>query len=122
MHLNSGHVLYTNGGEKSIGGVGFLINKNIKDRLVVFRGDRSRVASLIIKINAKYYLQVVQVYAPTSTHEDEEVEEFYKEVSKLMGENKSLYLMQKTLMQKWAVTSGEMEQWFGQYGYGDIMK
>ena len=45
---------------KSIGAVGFLVNKNIKDRVVEFRGDSSRVASLTIKINTKYYLQVVQ--------------------------------------------------------------
>ena len=91
MQLNSGHVLYTKGGEKSIGGVGFLVNKDIKDRVVEFRGDSSRVASLTIKINTKYYLQVVQVHVPTSTHEDEEVEEFYEEVSKIMSENKSYY-------------------------------
>ena len=35
--------------------------------------------------------KVVQVYAPTSTHEDEEVEEFYEEVSKIMSESKSYY-------------------------------
>ena len=54
----------------------------MKDGVVEFRGDSSRVAPLTIKINTKYYLQVVQVYAPTSTHEDEEVDEFYEEVSK----------------------------------------
>ena len=91
VHLNSVHVLYAKGGEKSIGGVGFLVNKDIKDRVVEFRGDSSRVASLTIKINTMYYLQDVQVYAPTSTHEDEAVEEFYEELSKIMSENKSYY-------------------------------
>ena len=61
VQLNSGHVLYTKGREKSVGGDKFLVNKNIKD-IVDFRGDNSRVASLTIKINTKYYLQVVQVY------------------------------------------------------------
>ena len=89
VQLNSGHVLYTKGREKSIGGVGFLVNKNIKDRVVEFTGDSSRVASITIKINVKYYIQVVQVYAPTLTHEDEEVEKFYEEVGKIMSENKS---------------------------------
>ena len=56
VQLSSGHVLYTKGGEKSIAGVGFFVNKNIKDRVVEFRGDSSRVASLTIKINTKYYL------------------------------------------------------------------
>ena len=69
VRLNSGHVIYTKGGgEKSVGGVGFLVNKNIEDRVVEFRGDHSRVASPTIKINTKYYLQVVQVYAPTVDH------------------------------------------------------
>ena len=36
------------------GSVGFLVNKNFKDSVVEFRGDSSRVASLTIKINAKY--------------------------------------------------------------------
>ena len=90
VQLKSGHVLYTKGGEQYIGGVGFLVNKDIKDIVVEFRGGSSRVASLTIKINTTYYLQVVEVYAPTSIHEDEEVEEFY-EVSKIMSEDKSYY-------------------------------
>ena len=120
VQLNSGHVLYTKGGEKSIGGVGFLVNKNIKDRVVEFRGDSSRVASLTIKINTKYYLQVVQVYAPTSTHEDEEVEEFYEEVSKIMSENKSYY---KIVIGDFNAKVGGHQQGdgavVGQYGYGE---
>ena len=89
VQLYGGHVLYTKGGEKSVGAVGCLVN-NIKDREVEFRGDSSRMISLAIKINTNYYLQVVQVSAPISAHEDEEVE-IYKEVSKIMNEQKSYY-------------------------------
>ena len=87
MQLNSGHVLYTKGGEVTIEGVGFLVNKNIIGRVVELRGDSSRVASLTIKINTKYKLFEV----PTSTHEAEEVEEFYEVVSKIMTENEHYY-------------------------------
>ena len=87
MQQNGGQVLYTKGGEKR---VGFLVNKNFQDRVVEFRGDSSRVAAHTIKINTKYYLQVVEVYSPTPTYEDEEVEKFYKEVSKIMSGNKEL--------------------------------
>ena len=72
--LQSGHVLYTKGGEVSIGGVGFLVNKNIKDRVIQYEGTSDRVASLTLKVNKKYQLQVIQVYAPTSEHDNEEVE------------------------------------------------
>ena len=51
------------------------INRNIKEGMVGFRGDSSRVASRPIKINTKYYLQVVRVSAPASTYKDEEVED-----------------------------------------------
>ena len=52
--LQSGHVLYTRGGEESIGGVGFMVNKSIKDRVVQYEGINSRVALITIKINKKY--------------------------------------------------------------------
>ena len=67
------------------------------------------MASLTIKINAKYYLQAAQVYAPTSTHEDEEVEEYYEEGSKNVTVNKRYYKIE-TLMQKSVVNNREMEQ------------
>ena len=41
------------------------------------------------KINSKYSVKVIQAYAPTSTHDDEEVEAFYEDVEKAIGENRS---------------------------------
>ena len=123
VQLNSGHVLYITGGEKSLGGVGFLVNKSIKDRVVEFRGDNSRVASLSTKINTKCYLQAVQVYAPTSTHEDEKVEEFYEEVSKIRIENRSFY---KILIGDFNAKVGSHQQRdgaaVGHYRYGERNK
>ena len=46
-------------------------------RVVKYESASSRVASLTIKINKKYQMQVIQVYAPTSSHDDKEVEEMY---------------------------------------------
>ena len=85
-----------------------------------FRRDSSRVESFTIKINTKYYLQVVQVYTPTSTHEDEEVEEFYEEVSKIMSENKTYY---KIVIGYYNAEVGVHQQGdgavVGEYGYGE---
>ena len=84
-----------------------------------FTGNRSRVASPTIKINTKYYLQVAQVYAPTSTHEDEEVEEFYEEVRKIMSENRSYY---KKVIREFNTKVGDHQQGdgavVGHHGYG----
>lgn len=64
-------MLYTRGGEKSIEGVGFLVNKSTEGLVVQYERKSSRVALLTMKINSKCQLQVVQVYAPTSSHDDE---------------------------------------------------
>ena len=57
---------------------------------------------------------------PTSTHEDEEVEEFYEEVSKIMSENKSYY---KIVKGDFNAKVGGHQQGdgaaVGQYGYGE---
>ena len=74
--------VYTKVGDELIGGVGFLVNKNIKDRVVQCEGENSRVASLALKVNSNYQLQALQVYAPTSNCSGEEVEEMYEEVGR----------------------------------------
>ena len=80
--------------------------------MVEFRGDSSRVVSLTVKINTKYHLQVVQVYAPTSTHEDEEVEEFYEEVNKIV-------IVIGDFNAKVGGHQQEDRAAVGQYGYGE---
>ncbi|CAG9832492.1 unnamed protein product [Diabrotica balteata] len=37
-----------------------------------------RIVYLIFKLNARYNLKVIQTYAPTTTHSDEEIEEFVR--------------------------------------------
>ena len=46
---------------------------------------------LALKINNKYRLQVIQVYAPSPSYDDGEVEEFYDKLTKVMEQNKSHY-------------------------------
>ena len=56
------------------------------------KGVNDRLATLTIQINRKYTLQVIQVYAQTSTHEDDEVEELYHEIDKLL-QTKTQYII-----------------------------
>ena len=118
--LQSGHVLYTIGENESVGGVGFLVNKNIKDRVIEYEGESSRVTSLTLKVNSKYQLQVIQVYAPTSSHNDEEVEELYEEIGKSMKKNKSQY---KIVMGDFIAKVGQHHQsdgaTVGKFGLGE---
>jgi hypothetical protein len=65
-------------------GVGFLVNKALVDNVVEISSVSNRVAYLIIKLTERYNLKVVQVYAPTSAHSDEEVEEIFDDISKAL--------------------------------------
>ncbi|KAI8440552.1 hypothetical protein MSG28_001794 [Choristoneura fumiferana] len=85
LTLESGHLLYYREGDQlSQGGVGFLVNKSLCDNVVEVSSVSNRVAYLIIKLTERYSLKVVQVYAPTSTHSDDEVEDMFDDISKAL--------------------------------------
>ena len=69
--LRSGHLLYHSEANNGQAGVGFLVNKKWKDNITVSSGS-SRVAELVLRITYTYQLKIVQVYAPTTSHSDEE--------------------------------------------------
>ena len=44
----------------------------------------SRVAELVIRITDRYQLKIVQVYAPTTSHSDEETDNFYNTIANIL--------------------------------------
>ncbi|MCH9657353.1 hypothetical protein K0U27_01435 [archaeon] len=83
--LKSGNVLYWKGtNNKSQHGTGFLINKNIVGNITTYTAVNERMSKIIIQISKKYKIQIIQVYAPTSSYPDEEVEDFYNELGNFM--------------------------------------
>ncbi|XP_064076267.1 craniofacial development protein 2-like [Vanessa tameamea] len=83
--LESGHLMYfREGDQQSQGGVGFLVNKSLADNVTEISSVSNRVAYLIIKLTERYSLKVVQAYAPTSTHSDDEVEEMFDDISRAL--------------------------------------
>ena len=44
-----------------------------------------------LKLNARYSIKVIQTYAPTTRHDDEEVEMFYEDIARAMEENQTHY-------------------------------
>ena len=92
--LKSGHILYTVGlDNKNESGVGFLVNQDLANNVIKFKSASSRVAMVAIKLSKKYNVKVIQVYAPTSSYDDEEIEEMYEEINSLMGSIKTHYTM-----------------------------
>ncbi|XP_073960723.1 uncharacterized protein [Choristoneura fumiferana] len=90
--LPSGNLLYYKEGErKGMGGVGFLVNKEIKDRVLEIGCVTNRVAYAKIRLSSKYTLAIIQVYAPTSSSTDDKVEDFYENITKASRQCKSHY-------------------------------
>ena len=75
--LQSGHLLYHSEANNGQAGVGFLINKKLKDNITRVSSGSSRVAELVLRITDRYQLKIVQVYAPTTYHSYEETGNFY---------------------------------------------
>ena len=99
--LQSGHLLYHSEANNGQAGVGFLINKKWKDNIIRVSSGSSRVAEIILRITDRYQLKIVQVYAPTTSHSDEETDNFYNTIDKIL-EKKTHYtiIVMGTLMRK----------------------
>ncbi|CAG4952076.1 unnamed protein product [Parnassius apollo] len=88
--LESGNLFY-HLDHLSQGGVGFIVHKSLVNNVVKFGSVSTRVAYLILRITKRYSLKVIQVYAPTLAHPDEEVEEMYEDISRAMHSSKTHY-------------------------------
>ncbi|CAK1594245.1 unnamed protein product [Parnassius mnemosyne] len=113
--LESGNLLYHREGDHlSQGGVGFIVHKSFVNNVVKIGRVSTRVAYLILRITKRYSLKVIQVYAPTSAHPDEEVEEMYEDISRAMHSSKTQYTV---LMGDFNAKLGTREK-VGKFGIG----
>lgn len=92
IKLQSGHSFYYAGEEeKSEGGIGFVINKRLENQILAVKKISSRVAFLVLKLNKKYRMKIVQVYAPTSSHTDEEVDILYEDIMSALKDTRTQF-------------------------------
>ena len=71
--LQSGHLLYHAKANNGQAGVGFLLVE-------------PRVAELVLCITKRYKLYIVQVYAPTTSYSEEDINIFYNDVDETLRE------------------------------------
>ena len=86
---NTGHTVYYSGSDEQRHGVGFVVNKNITHNVISYRGLSDGVAELTVRINERYQLKCVQVYLPTTSYPDEEIEKIYEEIDSTIINSKS---------------------------------
>ncbi|KAL0893365.1 hypothetical protein ABMA27_014952 [Loxostege sticticalis] len=90
--LKSGNLLYYREGDQlSQGRVGFLVHRSLINNIITIGSVSSRVAYLILRVSKRYSLKVIQVYAPTSKHPDEEVEVMYEDISRAIHKSKTYF-------------------------------
>ena len=90
----SNHLFYNRGRvDKRISGVGFLVNNKIAGNVMSFDSISDRIAWIKVRLTKRQTLKIIQVYAPTSSSSEQEIEEFYDDLSKIIEENKTNYTM-----------------------------
>ena len=83
---DGGHRVYFSGKEdKNEQGVGFLVHKDIVKSVIGCRPISSRLMTVRLRANP-FNITIIQVYAPTSSYDDSEVDEFYREVQSLVDQ------------------------------------
>ena len=83
--LQSGHLQYHYMAINGQAGVEFFINRKWKDRIVRVNSISPRIAELVMCITKRYKLKIVQQYAPTTSHSEEDINSFYNYVDETLG-------------------------------------
>ena len=77
-------IVYSGNENTHTNGVGFIIKNKIAKSMMGFWPISDRII-MLLQIEAKpFNIAVIQLYAPTQDHSDEEIEEFYEEINKAL--------------------------------------
>ncbi|XP_028175804.1 uncharacterized protein LOC114364024 [Ostrinia furnacalis] len=118
--LKSGNLLYfREGDQQSQGGVGFIVHKSLVNNVVQIESVSARVAYLILRITKRYSLKVIQVYAPTTEHPDDEVETMYEDISRAIHSSRSHFTVVMGDFNAKLGRRSDNELKVGQFGYGE---
>ena len=83
---DGGHRVYFSGKEdKHEQGVGFLVHKDIVKSVIGCRPISSRLMTVRLRASP-FNITIIQVYAPTSSYDDSDVDEFYRELQSLVDQ------------------------------------
>ena len=106
-----GHHLFYSGGDKHEHGVGVLIHKKHVRAVMGYWPISDRV--IVVKMEGRpFNVVLIQVYAPTTQHSDEEIERFYADVEKGLKQVKSTDIV---------ITMGDFNAKVGKGRSGDVV-
>ncbi|KOB72497.1 putative endonuclease-reverse transcriptase, partial [Operophtera brumata] len=109
--------LYLHGETKGRNGVGFLVRKQTNITVLDFKGITERAALIKVKMYGKEFT-IAQTYAPTSSSDEKEIEEFYKTLETIVDHSTSRFIFLGDMNAKIGVPKEEESRVLGKYGYG----
>ena len=120
LTTNEGHNIYYSGREKHQEDVGFIVLKELINAVLNYTTISSRVISIRLKASP-INIKIIQIYASTSTYNDEEIEQFYETVDNTIQEShkKDILIVHGDFNAK--LGSDENEEWAecaGRFGIG----
>ena len=110
-------VLYS-GGEQHTEGVGMIISKKYTKAVMGFLPISRRV--MVVKIEGKpFNLAIIQAYAPTADHSEEDIEEFYEDLEKACKHVASTDVMVVMGDMNAKIGKGSVDRYVGEFGLGE---
>ena len=109
---------YYSGGDKHEYGVGILLDKTTAKSDIGFWPVTDRI--IMVKLQGHpFNINIIQVYAPTSTHSEEDLEDFYEQLNKVKQQCKSqdINIIMGDLNAK--IGAGRQGRVVGPYGLGE---
>ena len=89
---DGGHRVYFSGKEdKYEQGVGFLVHKDIVKSVIGCHPISSRLVTVRLRASP-FNITIIQVYAPTSSYDDSDVDEFYRELQLIKHQSRTFWL------------------------------
>ena len=117
VRLDSYTFIYSGGSEHQHG-VGFIIKSSIERSILGCWPVSNR--NIMLKLKAKPFdIAIIQTYAPTSSHSDDEIQEHYDEINKMLKEVKSTNVLIIAGDFNAKIGKGSYQDLVGNYGLGD---
>ena len=114
----NGYTVMYSGGEEHKEGVGMIISKKYAANVMGFLPVSSRV--MLVKLAGKpFNIAIVQAYAPTGDHTDEDIEKFYQDIEKACREVKSTDVLIVMGDMNAKIGNGKVDGYIGGFGLGN---
>ncbi|CAG4913137.1 unnamed protein product [Colias eurytheme] len=111
------HIFCYTGESKGLHGVGFLIKKKYKNNIDNYIGISERVCLLNLRFTAMK-ISIIQIYAPTSDANEEEIDAFYDDIEKARSFTSEKVILLGDLNAKIGQRKPEESTILGPYCYG----